>query len=102
MGNDVLERAKNIKDWLVDLRRDFHRHPEQSLKEYRTSKIITKNLIDMGIKVDHIGETGIVGILEGSSKGKVIALRADIDALSVTEKTGLPLQIMHQIGRAHV
>jgi amidohydrolase len=100
MENDILNRAKDIKEWLVDLRRDFHRHPEQSLKEYRTSKIIAKNLTDMGIKVEHIGETGILGILEGSSKGKVIALRADMDALSVTEKTGLPFS-SENIGYMH-
>ena len=67
MESDILGKATDIKDWLVNLRRDFHRHPEQSFKEYRTSKIIAQNLINMGIKVDHIGETGIVGILEGNS-----------------------------------
>ncbi|MEY8763754.1 MULTISPECIES: M20 metallopeptidase family protein [Clostridium] len=100
MESDILGKATDIKDWLVNLRRDFHRHPEQSFKEYRTSKIIAQNLINMGIKVDHIGETGIVGILEGNSKGNVIALRADIDALSVTEKTGLPFS-SENIGYMH-
>lgn len=100
MNNDILDRAKDIKNWLVDLRRDFHRHPEQSLKEYRTSKIIVKNLVDVGIKVERIGETGIIGTLEGNSKGKVIALRADIDALSVIEKTGLPFS-SENIGYMH-
>ena len=43
MESDILGKATDIKDWLVNLRRDFHRHPEQSFKEYRTSKIIAQN-----------------------------------------------------------
>jgi len=81
MTNDILSKAKAIQDLVVDFRRDFHRHPEESLKEYRTSKIISEELNKMGLKVEHIGETGVVGILKGASKGKVIGLRADMDAL---------------------
>ena len=83
MANDILLKARAIQDWVVDFRRDFHRHPEESLKEFRTSKIISEELSKMGLKVEHIGETGVVGILKGASKGKVIGLRADMDALSV-------------------
>ena len=108
MTNDILLKAKAIENWVVDFRRDFHKHPEESLKEFRTSKIISEELIKMGLKVEHIGETGIVGILEGFSKGKVIALRADMDALCVTEDTGLEFSsenpgFMHACGHdAHV
>lgn len=89
MNVNILEKAKEIQDYVVGLRRDFHRHPEPSFKEYRTSRKVKEELSKMGIKVESIGETGVIGILEGSAKGKVIALRADMDALSITEKTGL-------------
>ena len=108
MSKDVLVKAKEIQDWVVAFRRDFHRHPEESFKEFRTSKIIAEELNKMGIKVERIGETGVVGILEGASQGKVIALRADMDALSVTEDTDLEFAsespgFMHACGHdAHV
>lgn len=101
--NTILENSKEMQNWLVNLRRDFHRHPEPSLEEIRTSKIIEEQLINMGIKVERVCETGIIGILEGKNSGKVIALRADMDALSVSEKTDLPFAsetpgIMHACG----
>jgi len=108
MTNDTLLKAKAVQNWVVDFRRDFHRHPEESFKEFRTSKIISDELSKMGLIVEHIGETGVVGILQGASKGKVIGLRADMDALSVTEDTGLEFSsenpgVMHACGHdAHV
>ncbi len=87
---NTLEKAKEIQDWVLKFRRDFHRHPEASFKELRTSKIIVEELNNLGIDVSHIGETGVIGILKGENEGKVIALRADMDGLSVTEDTGLP------------
>ncbi|AKA67983.1 M20 metallopeptidase family protein [Clostridium scatologenes] len=87
---NTLEKAKNIQDWVLKFRRDFHRHPEPSFKEFRTSKIIAEELTNLGIEVSHIGETGVLGTLKGEKKGNVIALRADMDGLSVTEDTGLP------------
>lgn len=101
--SNILEKSKEINEWIVKLRRDFHEHPEESLKEFRTAQVIEEELTKMGIKVERLGDTGVVGILEGKSKGKVIALRADIDALSVTEKTNLPFSsetpgMMHACG----
>lgn len=103
MMSTILENSKEIQSWLVNLRRDFHRHPEPSLEEIRTSKIIEEQLIKMGIKVERVCKTGIIGILEGKNSGKVIALRADMDALSVSEKTDLPFAsetqgLMHACG----
>lgn len=88
MKNETLEIAKEIQDWLIETRREFHKHPEPSFKEVWTSKKISEELIKMGIEVKHIGDTGVVGLLYGNSSGKTIGLRADIDALSVTEDTG--------------
>ncbi|MEY8000583.1 M20 family metallopeptidase [Clostridium sp. Mt-5] len=86
----TLEKAKAIKPWMVELRRDFHMHPEPSYEEVRTSKMIVDKLNEMGIETTLTGKTGVIGLLHGKKTGKVIALRADIDALSVNEETGLP------------
>lgn len=100
---DILKRANELQDWVVELRRDFHRHPEASMEEVRTSDIIAGELEKLGVKAIRTGKTGVLGVLEGKEPGKVIALRADIDALSVTEETGLPYSsevpgMMHACG----
>jgi len=100
---DTLKKAQEINEYVVNLRRDFHRNPEPSFEEVRTSGIVAKELESMGVKVTRIGKTGVLGVLEGSAPGKVIALRADMDALSVTEETGLPFSseipgFMHACG----
>ena len=82
----MLTKATEIKEWLVDIRRDFHRHPEPSMQEVRTAEVIERQLNEMGLEVTRIG-TGVLGVLQGGQPGKTIALRADIDALSVEEKT---------------
>jgi len=103
MNISTLEKAKNMQDWMIKLRRDLHKHPELSYKEYRTSKLIKEELRKMGIEMKSVGETGIIGIINGKEGGSVIALRADIDALPVTEDTGLSYAsenegIMHACG----
>ncbi|WP_027624246.1 M20 metallopeptidase family protein [Clostridium lundense] len=99
----TLELANKYYNWMVELRRDFHRHPEPSFKEYRTSKRIKEELEKMGLQATTIGETGVVALLKGDKEGKVVALRADIDALSVNEETGLEFSsevpgMMHACG----
>lgn len=72
----------NIFDKLVEIRRDFHKYPELSSEEKRTQEVLKKHLLDLGLQVEtDIYGYGIVGILEGTGKGKNIAWRADIDAL---------------------
>lgn len=100
---NTFEKAESIKEWVIGLRRDFHEHPELSTKEVRTSGIVADTLKSFGIEVSHIGETGILGILKGGKPGKVIALRADMDALPVLEETGFPFAsktpgVMHACG----
>ena len=86
MKQKVKEMVDAIYPTLVEIRRDFHRHPELGLEEYRTSSKIKSYLKETGIKIDQlIGETGIVGLIEGASDGKTIGLRADIDALPIQE-----------------
>lgn len=100
---DVMKKSQEIMEYIVRLRRDFHQHPEESFKEFRTTDIIVEELKKMGIEVNRISETGAIGILKGALPGKTVALRADIDALSVMEDTGLPYSsenkgVMHACG----
>lgn len=75
----------------IEWRRYFHEHPELSNHEFETSKIIAKHLTDLGMEVHTgIAKTGVTGLLKGGKPGPVIALRADMDALPVTEKVDLP------------
>lgn len=74
--------ANEIFEEIVEIRRDFHRHPEVSEKEERTSKKIAEYLISLGLEVKtNVGGYGVVGILNGDKEGKSIAWRADIDAM---------------------
>jgi amidohydrolase len=71
---------------LKTIKSDLHRHPELSMQEYRTTTIVRNQLASLGIEIMDLGlETGVVGILQGAKKGPIIALRADLDALPVTE-----------------
>lgn len=95
--------AKKYKNWIIEKRREFHAYPEASFKEFQTCEKIKGELENMGLDVKKLGETGLVAILNGDKEGNVIALRADIDALTVEEKTGLPFQskvkgMMHACG----
>ncbi|NHF60878.1 amidohydrolase [Flavobacteriaceae bacterium TP-CH-4] len=78
----VAQHTNKIFDDLVTIRRDFHRYPEISGQEKRTSKKITSYLKSLGLEVKtNVGGYGVVGILKGSGNGKSIAWRADIDAM---------------------
>jgi len=71
--------------------KDFHQNPELGLAETRTAGIVAEHLRSLGIETHaEVGETGVVGILRGGKPGPIVALRADMDALPVTELTGLP------------
>ena len=88
---DIKEKAENIKDYIIEMRRYFHQNPELSLEEFETTKKIVNELEKMGIEVSTFkdGLTGCVGTIKGAKEGKTLLLRADIDALSVHEKTNL-------------
>ena len=79
-----------VKDKVIEWRRDFHQNPELSNREFKTAQKIADHLKSLGIEVQTgVAKTGVVGILKGNKPGKVIALRADIDALPVTERNDL-------------
>jgi len=84
----VAKKADSLQKQVVAWRRDFHEHPELGNHEVRTSAIIAKHLQSLGMEVKTgIATTGVVGILKGGKPGPVVALRADMDALPVTERT---------------
>ncbi|WP_297894823.1 amidohydrolase [Shewanella sp.] len=88
---DAAKLAAGVEQKVIDWRRDLHQHPELSNREFRTSKIIEKHLKSLGLEVQTgIAHTGVVGILKGGKSGPLIAIRADMDALPVTEVVDLP------------
>jgi amidohydrolase len=83
--SSILAAARDLLPWMIEIRRDFHRHPELGLEEHRTSGKVCSLLDEMGIEhQDELGGTGVLGLIRGNGDGKIVALRADLD--------GLPLQ----------
>lgn len=100
--DDVLNGLDSELEWLRRLYTDLHRHPELSLEEQRTSKLVDERLASLGFDVIRAGGTGVVGVLTNGA-GPVVLARADMDALPVTEATGLPYSsevdgVMHACG----
>jgi hippurate hydrolase len=88
--------------WVRDIYQDLHRHPELSLEEHRTAQLIAEKLTTFGYEVTHLGGTGVVGVLP-NGEGPAVLARADMDALPVTEATGLDYSstvagVMHACG----
>lgn len=91
-ADPLIESAVNkIETKCINWRRDFHKNPELGNREIRTAKIVADHLRSLGIEVkENVAKTGVVGILKGDKPGPVIALRADMDALPVTERVNIP------------
>jgi amidohydrolase len=99
--NEILTATESIMPEVQNIRRALHRNPELSFKEYKTTEYIISRLNEMGIENKQITETGVIGII--GSGDNCVALRADIDALPITEETGLPYSsensgVMHACG----
>lgn len=83
--------AAKLESKVIDWRRDLHQHPELSNREFRTADLVARHLKALGLEVTTgIAHTGVVARLKGAKPGPLIALRADMDALPVTEKVDLP------------
>ena len=83
--------AAAIESDVIDWRRDIHANPELSNREFRTAALVADHLRALGLEVrTEVAHTGVVGFLEGGKPGPVVALRADMDALPVTEMVDLP------------
>ena len=100
----IRQAVKTNLDKIISDRRHIHRHPELSFEEHKTSAFVASRLDEMGISYKKgIAGTGIIATIEGREKGKVIALRADMDGLPIQEKTGLSFAsendgVMHACG----
>ena len=86
---DIKALAHEVFPYVVEMRRDFHRNPEPSFEEFRTTDRIAEELDKMGIPYRRFEPSGLVGDIVGGKPGKCIFLRADIDALSVKEESGV-------------
>jgi amidohydrolase len=101
---DFQSEAQALQPELVARRRDLHQHPELSFQEYRTAGIVAEELQRLGMEVQTgIGKTGVVAILEGPHDGPTVLLRADMDALPITEANSVPYAstvegVMHACG----
>lgn len=101
----VKQLIEKNHDYILEMRRELHRHPELSCQEERTSRRICEELEKMGIFHTVVGNRNVVGIINPGAPGKRIAIRGDIDALPITEETGLPFAsenpgVMHACGHS--
>ena len=106
---DLSPDTRSLVDEVVRLRRDFHEHPELGFQEHRSAARIASYLRDLDLDVrEGVAETGVTALLRGSTPGKTLLLRADMDALPLEEQTGLPFAssatgVMHACGHdAHM
>lgn len=101
---NLKKEAEALEEQLISWRRDFHRHPELALEEFRTADIVEGELERLGIHHQRIGKTGVLGILKGEQQGKrIVALRADMDALPIQEQNDVDYRsvvdgVMHACG----
>lgn len=85
------DAAQRVEQKVIACRRDIHQNPELGNRELRTSKLVADRLKELGIEVrTGVAHTGVVGVLRGGKPGRVVALRADMDALPVTEQVNVP------------
>ena len=93
LAAEIETRMAAVMPKVVAWRRDIHEHPELSNQETRTAALVEKHLRALGLEVQpNVGKTGVIGILRGGKPGPVVALRADMDALPVTELVDLPFK----------
>lgn len=100
---NIKERSNLYKDYVIQMRREFHQYPEVSMEEFRTSKRVKEELDKMGIPYESVAGTGVVAKIEGKNPGKTVALRADMDALAVNEEADVEYKskvcgLMHACG----
>jgi amidohydrolase len=104
MPKGLVERAESLAPKLSKIRRQIHMYPELAYQEKRTAAFVAKTLRQIGLEVETgVAKTGVVGLLRGGAPGKTVALRADMDALPITEQNRKPYRsrvdgVMHACG----
>lgn len=100
---EIVEMISSLKEELIALRRDFHKHPELGFHEFRTQEIVEIYLKDCGLEVSKMAKTGIVAILRGNNSGPTLLMRTDMDALPIEEENDISFKsqnkgVMHACG----
>ena len=91
LKSQIDEQAQALEEQVVAWRRDIHQYPELSNREFRTAEKVAEHLKSLDIEITtKVAHTGVVGVLKGGQPGPVVALRADMDALPVTERVDIP------------
>ena len=104
----IKERVKSLEPEIIELRRDFHMFPELGFQEFETAKKIETYLENIGLKPERVAKTGVTALLDSGNPGPCLILRADMDALPVTEENQISYKsknegIMHACGHdAHM
>ncbi|MFP4499219.1 MAG: M20 family metallopeptidase, partial [Vulcanimicrobiota bacterium] len=89
INEEIKKKARDIFEYMRDIRRTIHKKPEVGMKEFETAKLICSELKKMGIPYkEKVGGTGVVGLIKGNAtgSGRCLGMRADMDALSVEER----------------
>ncbi|MGN9165187.1 M20 family metallopeptidase [Tissierellaceae bacterium HCP3S3_D8] len=97
---NIKELANKYRDYIIDLRREFHMYPESSWEEVRTSSRVKEELDKLEIPYISIAGTGVLATIKGKKIGKTVALRGDMDALETTETNDIPYKSKHD-GKMH-
>jgi amidohydrolase len=93
LSTKIDQKSKSLEPKIIEWRRDFHQHPELGNREFKTAEKVAAHLKSLGIEVQTgVGHTGVVGLLKGGKPGPVVALRADMDGLPVTERVDVPFK----------
>jgi len=96
MLSAIKKDVYDLKNFMIDLRRHFHRHPELGMQELQTAQKIAEMMKEFGLEVStEIGKTGVVGLLKGENPGKTLMLRADMDALPIKEENNTSYKSMN-------
>jgi amidohydrolase len=99
----IRDAAEQMKDEIISWRRQIHANPEVGWHEVATGNLVAAELTKMGIEVTRVAKTGVLGVIRGKAPGKTVALRADMDALPITEANEVPYKsknpgVMHACG----
>lgn len=97
---EISKEVSALNEELIQLRRDFHQHPELGFEEFRTAERVADYLKSCGLEPKRMTKTGVVSVLQGQEPGRTLLLRADMDALPIQEENDLPYRSAH-MGRMH-